>query len=219
MDDSWVCYDELGVWCNFNILWLDSWPCSPIFGEMGKLCQILSKIWWCLHLALCHKQMAQHIETGKYSFVWGIIALHFGENYASLLLPISEEAWQIVQVSWKSITHFTVVHRWRRNPTATLLLWRTTWYFQPTYLDVFAASNALTLLVGRQEGHPSCKTTEWWGAGVVICLERGADLPSWCHCHWLSLTSVKSRLVLPFWYQLTRVVPDKGPLNGCCCVT
>jgi len=33
----------------------------------------------------------------------------------------------------------------------------------------------LTLLVGRQEGHPACKT-EWWGAGVVICLERGADL-------------------------------------------
>ena len=32
------------------------------------------------------------------------------------------------------------------------------------------------LLVGRQEGHPACKKTEWWGAGVVICLERGADL-------------------------------------------
>jgi len=38
------------------------------------------------------------------------------------------------------------------------------------------AFSALTLLVGRQEGHPACKTTEWWGAGVVICLERGADL-------------------------------------------
>jgi len=35
------------------------------------------------------------------------------------------------------------------------------------------------------------------------------------HCHSLSLASVKSRLVLPFWYRLTRVVPDKGPLNGC----
>jgi len=34
----------------------------------------------------------------------------------------------------------------------------------------------LTLLVGRQEGHSACKKTEWWGAGVVICLERGADL-------------------------------------------
>ena len=32
----------------------------------------------------------------------------------------------------------------------------------------------LTLLVGRQEGHPTCK--KWWGAGVVICLERGTDL-------------------------------------------
>jgi len=31
-------------------------------------------------------------------------------------------------------------------------------------------------LVGWQEGHPACKKTEWWGAGVVICLERGADL-------------------------------------------
>ena len=38
------------------------------------------------------------------------------------------------------------------------------------------AFSALTLLVGRQEGHPVCKKTEWWGAGVVIYLERGADL-------------------------------------------
>jgi len=36
--------------------------------------------------------------------------------------------------------------------------------------------SALTLLVGRQEGHPACKKPEWWGAGVVICLERDADL-------------------------------------------
>jgi len=36
--------------------------------------------------------------------------------------------------------------------------------------------SALTLLVGRQEGHLACKILEWWGAGVVICLERGADL-------------------------------------------
>ena len=36
--------------------------------------------------------------------------------------------------------------------------------------------SALTLLVGRQEGHPACKKTERWGVGVVICLERGAEL-------------------------------------------
>jgi len=43
-------------------------------------------------------------------------------------------------------------------------------------LSSLCAFSALTLLVGRQEGHPACKTLEWWGAGVVICLERGADL-------------------------------------------
>jgi len=32
------------------------------------------------------------------------------------------------------------------------------------------AFGALTLLVGWQEEHPSCKKTEWWGAGMVICL-------------------------------------------------
>jgi len=31
-------------------------------------------------------------------------------------------------------------------------------------------------LVGRQEGHPACKKLERWGAGVVVCLEQGADL-------------------------------------------
>ena len=38
------------------------------------------------------------------------------------------------------------------------------------------AFSALTLLVGRQEGRLACRKTEWWGAGMVICLERGADL-------------------------------------------
>ena len=47
--------------------------------------------------------------------------------------------------------------------------------FRPLRHSVNAFS-ALTLLVGRQEGHPACKKTERWGAGMVICLERGADL-------------------------------------------
>jgi len=31
-------------------------------------------------------------------------------------------------------------------------------------------------MLGRQEGHPAYKKTEWCGAGMVICLERDADL-------------------------------------------
>ena len=47
--------------------------------------------------------------------------------------------------------------------------------FINTIIHVLAFS-ALTLLVGRQEGHPACKKTEWWGPGMVVCLGRGADL-------------------------------------------
>jgi len=78
----------------------------------------------------------------------------------------------------------------------------------------------LTLFVGRQEGHLACKKTEWWGAGMVICLQRGADL------HITQLMPLpltvscfsKIQIGLPFSYRLTWVVPEKGPLNVCVCV-
>ena len=73
------------------------------------------------------------------------------------------------------------------------------------------AFSALTLLVGRQKGHPACKK-QWWGAGVVCLsgarciLAYGPGNATATH----SLASVKSRLVFPFWYRLTWVVPEKG---------
>ena len=62
-----------------------------------------------------------------------------------------------------------------------------------------------------------------WVVGVLAWLFVWSDLqiciwPSWHHCHLLSLASVKSRLILPFWHRLTWVVPDKGSLNVCVCV-
>jgi len=79
-------------------------------------------------------------------------------------------------------------------------------YF-PCYFVHFLPFSALTLLVGLQEGHPACKKIERLGAGVVVCLERGADL----HTAQLmplhpetpsSSASFKSRLVFPFWFWL-----------------
>ena len=87
------------------------------------------------------------------------------------------------------------------------------------HCSLICAFSALTLLVGRQEGHPACKKLS---GGVLAWLSVWSEVqtciwPSWCHCHSLSLAPVKSRLVLPFWYQLTRVVLEKGPLNVCVC--
>ena len=44
------------------------------------------------------------------------------------------------------------------------------------YNLLVVAFSALTQLVGRQKGYPACKKTERWGAGVVVCLVRDADL-------------------------------------------
>ena len=79
------------------------------------------------------------------------------------------------------------------------------------------AFSALTLLVGQQEGHPACKKLT---GGVLAWLSVWSEVHTciWAHYHSLSLASVKSRLVLHFWYRLTRVVLDKGPLNVCVCV-
>ena len=49
-------------------------------------------------------------------------------------------------------------------------------YVFTAYMCMYFAFSALTLLVGQQEGHPACKKTERWGAGMVICSDRGADL-------------------------------------------
>jgi len=77
------------------------------------------------------------------------------------------------------------------------------------------AFSALTLLVGRQEGHPACKKLSggmlvWlsvWGE-VQICIWS-----SRCHCHSLSLAPVNPDwFYLPgftFLVWLTRVVPDR----------
>ena len=43
---------------------------------------------------------------------------------------------------------------------------KSTWFFLGLYI-------LNTRIIYR---HPACKKLEWWGAGVVICLERGADL-------------------------------------------
>jgi len=64
------------------------------------------------------------------------------------------------------------------------------------------------------------KEMVWWSAGVVVWSEVQTCIwPSWCHCHSqysLSLASVKSRLVLPFWYRLTRVVLEKRAVKRVC---
>ena len=69
------------------------------------------------------------------------------------------------------------------------------------------------LLVGQHEGQLACKKLSggvlaWFLSGARSDLHMAQLMP-------LSLASVKSRLLLPFWYRLTWVVPDKGLFSMC----
>jgi len=72
-------------------------------------------------------------------------------------------------------------------------------------------------------GRKGIRPVKKQSGGVLAWLSVWSDVqiciwPGWYHCHSLYLASLKSRLVLPFWYRLTRVPPDTGALNGCVCV-
>jgi len=115
--------------------------------------------------------------------------------------------------NWEfSVCSLSVLHAWCAS---MLLYWKQN--CQLRECSQISAFSALTLLVGRQEGHPVCKKLS---GGVLAWLSVCSDVqtciwPSWCYRHSLSLASVKSRLILPFWYRLTWVVLETGSLNGC----
>ena len=121
------------------------------------------------------------------------------------------------------MTHRAAEARWHSSRTASAAA-------APTYATTQKLCNAPFAFVRVSSGFPSVLWRCWLGGrkgiwpvkklsgGVLAWLSDWSIRPSWCHCHSLTLASVKSRLVLPFWYQFTWVVPDKGPLNGCVCV-
>jgi len=47
MEGSWVCYRQLGVWCNINILWLDSSSRPPVFAltDVRARCWLTYQKW------------------------------------------------------------------------------------------------------------------------------------------------------------------------------
>jgi len=104
-----------------------------------------------------------------------------------------------------------------------------TWIYLYTHVTFFTCLQCLCLhllwrcWLGSRKGIQSVRKLS---GGVLAWLSVWSEVQtciwsSWCHYHSLSVASVKFRLFLPFWYRLTQVVLDKGPLNGCVyvCVT
>jgi len=79
----------------------------------------------------------------------------------------------------------------------------------------FIVISALTLLVGRQEGHPACKILS---GGVLAWLPFCSEVQTFIMVQLMPLPLTvscfsKIQIGLPFWHRLIWVVPEKGPLN------
>ena len=91
-----------------------------------------------------------------------------------------------------------------------------------TIFNLYPPSVLWRCWLGGRKGIRPVKNFEWWGAGIVICLEWDADL----HMDQLMPLPLtiscfsKSRLVLPLWYRLTRIVPPgkRAVKRVCVCV-
>ena len=106
------------------------------------------------------------------------------------------------------------------------ILWWRWWAVDDVTLLFFTCKAVLLPSVlwhywlGVRKSHRSVKT-DWWGVGVVNCLELGADCMHMVQLMPLhpktpsSLASFTSGWFLPFWYQLTQVVLEKRPLSEC----
>jgi len=86
--------------------------------------------------------------------------------------------------------------------------------------QLLACTKNHSFSLGRVQKQRILSEPAWHVASAAFYVRQSSEV-SWVEwvwvwvCEWIA--SVKSRLVLPFWYRLTRVVPDKGPLNMCVC--
>jgi len=221
---------DLGKFCHGTILLSTSfdWQMSSIYhrgvkhrahgpesGPPGISTQPATTCWFCQNLTdSCHCKLIIRFVTGQQS----------KENTRTLTNDLSHSSHdrmdkilrqtlgrKSIKILLRIRANFHNVHRcllsshcWQCSLQTGLFTYLYLFYFVYCWSGPYRAHyvSALTQLVGRQEGHPACKKLS---GGVLAWLSVWSEVqtciwPSWCHCHSLSLASVKSRLVLPFWY-------------------
>jgi len=175
-----------GIICPESLEFL-SWYLS------GTLCQISLYILRCMSVLL---HVCSHYVQCS-SLVWWISTHLFGVQWQQSNSPAAT-----VPKTFPSVYLFF----WLLKPSAHL-----TW-------NKINAFSAFMLLVGRKEGHTVCKKLS---GGVLAWLSVWSKVqtciwPSWCHCHSLSLASVKSRLVFTFLVPAHPGSPEKRAVKRVC---
>jgi len=161
--------------------------------------------------------MQKHLEVLHFHVILCIVRcvhdfLTDVDIVSRLVIYFEQLAWIFAHLLYIGSWYFR--RMWEFSSRFSDLLVCGLYFFNLTLVSYKAAFSADT--VGWTAGKAS--GWHWVLAWLSVWSEvQTCICPSWCYYHSLSLASVKSRLVLPFWYRLTRVVLDKGPLNGCVC--
>ena len=141
---------------------------------------------------------------------WNIIwSLHKLSSF--VIYTDTSSNFGLVRMAFKTAPKFCIWHRTATKQwTKSDYLWLPCLSFLPSVLWH-------CWLGGRKGIQPYKKMS----GGALMWLSVWSELqtciwPSWCHCHSLSLALIKSRLVLPFWYRLTRVVLEKRAVKRVC---
>ena len=145
----------------------DMWLCVVLW----LVCEIISSHY--IHAVLCHRRI--HHQCYHRAAAW-VTWPTFITDGTTTSLSIRRWCWP-TSYCVSTSTSLSVSHR----HTHTLI---------NRHLVPLPSVIWRCWLGGRKGIRPV--KTEWWDAGMVICLGWDADLhmPSWCHCHSLSLAPV-----------------------------
>ena len=140
--------------------------------------------------------------------VWATFTIFFrdlAQKSASLETGVFVQCYTLILV------HATAGLDYLPAPNFWSIPWHQTEHQSISPTDLLPSVLWSCWLGGRKGIRPVKKTSGGALAWLSVWSEMQTCIwPSWCHCHSLSLASVKSRLVLPFWYW------KKGRQTGVC---
>ena len=118
-DESWVCYEQLWIWCNFNISWLDSSPrhlLSRRWGNCPKFCQQFAGVLFRrlvtkrrLRRTVWKRKILFRKPGNRPTFWWKI--------RKCLCSCLRKRGGLVVQVSFTSVARFTIVRQMAPLPS------------------------------------------------------------------------------------------------------
>ena len=156
--------------------------CSSLFTCVPGRCYWVTRLpstssfVYCLLHICAHKVYYIAIVTAHCDEFWALWSTKFWTQFvtsACLLYWNSQSKQPAKSVKWENTVH---IPQQMTNSRTQFLLQRLDWLFDFDIIADRVPSVLWRCWLGARKGIRPVKKHDWWGAGMVICLERRADL-------------------------------------------